>query len=365
METSKRCGRETLLTRPTLIRNATKCEKFTKLPNGQARHQLTDLATQVAQSIADGLLFGAIYALAALGLSLIFSALGVLNLSHGDFVMVGGFVGFYFATQFAVSRYGFLSVLGILLVSFVVIALLGAVYEFAFIRIALKRPPNEILISSILVTVGTAFVIENVGFIYIPKFIPFQLSVFSIPINLTQLTFNYGGVFLDGVKVLALITILISTLLLFFFSRRTYVGKSMRAITQNREATLLMGVNLQRISLLTFAIGSGFGALAGVSIAMTNNMSPGFGLPYTISLLSVMVLGGTRSYWGPLIGGLVIGFVEIFIQAPFLNPLTLPGGIQIVNLEYWAPAVSIVFLIVVLMIKPTGLTGSRVTGTKA
>jgi branched-chain amino acid transport system permease protein len=325
---------------------------------------LTDLATQVAQSIADGLLFGAIFALAALGLSLIFSVLGVLNLAHGDFVMLGGFIGFYFATAFAVSIYGFLSVIGILLVSFTAIAILGAAYEFASIRIILRRPPNEILISSILVTVGTAFVVENVGFIYIPKYIPFQLSVFSISANFAQLTFNYGGVFLDGVKVLALIMIIVSTLLLYFFSKNTYIGKSMRAITQNREATLLMGVNLQRISLLTFAIGSGFGALAGVSIALTNNLNPGFGLPYTISLLSVMVLGGTKSFWGPLVGGLVIGFVDIFIQAPFLNPLTLPGGIEITNLEYWAPVVSIVFLILVLMVKPTGLTG-RATGLKA
>jgi branched-chain amino acid transport system permease protein len=318
---------------------------------------LIDLATEIAQSIADGLLVGAIFALAALGLTLIFSVLGVLNLAHGDFVMLGGFLGFYIATAFAASRFGFLSVLGILLISFVTIAALGAVYEFALIRRILRRPSSEVLISSILVTVGTAFIIENIGYIYMPKFIPFQLSVFTIPLNLAQLTFNFGGVYLDGVKVLALITVAASTLLLYFFSRRTYLGKAMRAIAQNREASILMGINPQKISILTFALGSGFGALAGVSIAMTNNMNPGFGLPYTISLLSVMVLGGTRSYWGPLVGGLVIGFVEIFIQAPFLNPLNLPG-IQITNLEYWSPVVAIVFLILVLMIKPTGLSGT-------
>ena len=319
---------------------------------------MIDLATEIVQSIADGLLVGAIYALAALGLTLIFSVLGVLNLAHGDFVMLGGFLGFYIATAFAVSRFGFLSVLGILLISFVMIAALGAAYEFALIKRILRRPASEVLISSILVTVGTSFIIENIGYIYMPKFIPFQLSVFTIPLNLAQLTFNFGGIYLDGVKVLALITVAASTLLLYLFSRRTYVGKAMRAIAQNREASILMGVNLQKISILTFALGSGFGALAGVSIAMTNNMNPGFGLPYTISLLSVMVLGGTRSYWGPLIGGLVIGFVEIFIQAPFLNPLNLPLGIQITNLEYWSPAVAIIFLILVLMIKPTGLSGT-------
>jgi len=325
---------------------------------------LIDLATEIAQSAADGLLVGAIYALAALGLTLIFSVLGVLNLAHGDFVMLGGFIGFYVATAFAVSRYGFLSVLGILLLSFISIAALGAAYEFALIKHILRRPSSDVLISSILVTVGTSFIIENIGFIYMPRFIPFQLSVFSIPLNLAQLTFSFGGVYLDGVKILALITVAASTLLLYFFSRRTFIGKAMRAITQNREATMLMGVNLQRISVLTFALGSGFGALAGVSIAMTNNLNPGFGLPYTISLLSVMVLGGTKSYWGPLIGGLVIGFVEIFIQAPFLNPISIPAlGIQISNLEYWSPVVAIVFLILVLMVKPTGLSGTS-TGIK-
>jgi len=325
---------------------------------------LIDLATEIAQSAADGILVGAIYALAALGLSLIFSVLGVLNLAHGDFVMLGGFLGFYVATSFSVSRFGFLSVLGILLVSFISIAILGAAYEFTLIKHILKRPSSEVLISSILVTVGTSFIIENIGFIYMPKFIPFQLSVFTIPLNLAQLSFNFGGVYLDGVKILALITVAMSTSLLYFFSRRTYLGKAMRAITQNRESTVLMGVNLQRISILTFALGSGFGALAGVSIAMTNNMNPGFGLPYTISLLSVMVLGGTKSYWGPLIGGLVIGFVEIFIQAPFLNPIIIPAlGVQISNLEYWSPVVAIVFLILILMIKPTGLSGTS-TGFK-
>jgi branched-subunit amino acid ABC-type transport system permease component len=326
---------------------------------------LTGLPTEIAQSAADGLLVGAIHALAALGLSLIFSVLGVLNLAHGDFVMLGGFIGFIVATAFATSRYGVVAVLGIFLVSFVILAAFGAAYEFALIKRILKRPSSEILISSILVTVGTSFVIENVGYIYMPKFIPFQLSVFTIPLNLAQLTFSFGGVYLDGVKILALIIVGISSFFLYIFSRQTYLGKAMRAIAQNRESAKLMGVNLQRISILTFALGSGFGALAGVSIAMTNSMNPGFGLTFTIALLSVMVLGGTRSYWGPLVGGLIIGFVETFIQAPFLNPLTIaPLGIQFTNLEYWSPAVAIVFLILVLMIKPTGLSGTT-SGAKA
>ena len=326
---------------------------------------MVDLVTEIVQSIAESLLSGGIFALAALGLSLIFSVLGVLNLAHGDFIMLGGFVGFYIASAFSVEKFGLGAVALILLSSFAIIALFGAAYEVVLVRYTLKRPPNDILISSILVTVGTAFIIENVGYIYIPRYIPFQLSVFSIPLNISQFTINYRGVYFDGVETVALIAMAISTFLLFAFSRRTYLGKAMRAVAQNRESTMLMGVNLQVISIFTFALGSGFGARAGVVIAMTNSLNPGFGLPYTISLLSVMVLGGTKSYWGPLIGGLIIGFVETFIQAPFVNPLKIPiSGFEITNLEYWAPAVAIIFLIIVLMIKPTGLSGTNARSGK-
>ncbi len=189
-----------------------------------------------------------------------------------------------------------------------------------------------------------------------PAYILGRQTVFSIPIIQSKFQLNYGGIIISGISVIALSVVAVATIFLYSFSRGTYVGKAMRAITQNSESTRLMGVNLQRISILAFALGSGFGAIAGVSIGMTSTLSPGFGLTYTISLLSVMVLGGTRSYWGPLVGGLIIGFVQDFVGSPFVNPLIL-GPIQIQDLAYWAPAVSIVILIGALMIKPSGLTG--------
>lgn len=319
---------------------------------------MIDVGAQLVQTVVQGLLYGSIYALAALGLSMIFSVLGVLNLAHGDFIMLGGFVGLLLAGELSVNAYGILAIFAILIVAFVLIAVLGAAYEFALIRPTLKRSPDAILISSILITVGTAFIIENLGYIYMPSYILGRQTIFSIPMNLNQFQLVYEGIIINGVYLIALASIAVSTLLLYLFSKRTYLGKAMRAITQNTESTKLMGVNLQRISILTFAIGSGFGALAGVSIGMTTTLSPGFGLPYTISLLSVMVLGGTRSYWGPLVGGLVIGFVQVFVGAPFLNPLSIPfTSIQIQNLAFWSPAVSIVILIIVLMVKPSGLAG--------
>jgi branched-chain amino acid transport system permease protein len=318
---------------------------------------MSGIAIEILQTVIQGLIYGGTYALAALGMSIIFSVIGVLNLAHGDFIVLGGFTALLIAGAFSPNTYGILAVLVIFLVSFVLIGALGGAYEFALIRPVLKRSSESILISSILITVGTSFVIENLGYAFMPRYILGSQTVFSIPLNQSKFTISYNGLFVSGISIAALCAVAIATALLFVFSRRTYMGKAMRAIAQNMDSARLMGVRLQRISILTFALGSGFGAIAGVSIAMTSTLSPGFGLAYTISLLSVIVLGGTKSFWGPLIGGLIIGSVQDYIGSPFANPISP-------NLSYWAPAVSLIVLIVVLMIKPTGLSG-RSASTRA
>jgi branched-chain amino acid transport system permease protein len=323
---------------------------------------MIDLASQFAQPIVDGLLFGAMYALAALGFSLIFSVLGVLNLAHGDFIMLGGFFGFLIGGVVSVSKYGLLGLAILLASGFVLLALIGAAYELAFVKFILKRTSADVLLSSILVTVGTALIIEDVGDHFFPQFIPSHLTLFSINAPINLLTIKYGTVYLSTVEIVSLLTLLAATVGLYIFSRRTYVGRAMRSITQNRESTLLMGVNVQRVSLLTFAIGSGFGGLAGVAIGMTSLFgpyTPDFGLPYTISLLAVIVLGGTKSYWGPLVGGILIGEIQELVQVPVISSLRVPILNISFNGDYWYPVVSIFVLIIVLMVKPTGLSGRR------
>ncbi|MDH2899536.1 MAG: branched-chain amino acid ABC transporter permease [archaeon] len=322
---------------------------------------MIDLGLELIQTILQGLVYGGIYALATLGMSIVFSVIGVLNLAHGDFIMLGGFVGLLVSEIISPNTFGIFAVLLIFLVAFVLIGALGGAYEFALIRPTLKRSYEQILISSILITVGTAFIIENLGYQIMPAYIIGRQTTFTIPIVSSKFALNIDGVPLSGISLIALLAVAFATVSLYIFSTRTYVGKAMRAISQNSESARLMGVNLQRISILTFALGSGFGAIAGVSIGMTSTLSPGFGLPYTISLLSVMVLGGTKSYWGALVGGLIIGFVQVLFGSPYFNPLTILPGIQINGLYFWAPAVALFILIIVLMIKPTGLSGRRST----
>jgi branched-subunit amino acid ABC-type transport system permease component len=323
---------------------------------------MIDLASQFAQPLLYGLLYGAMYALAALGFSLIFSVLGVLNLAHGDFIMLGGFFGFLIGGVVSVSTFGLLGVAILLVSGFALLAAIGAAYELAFVKFILKRSSTDILISSVLLTVGTALIIEDVGDHFFPRFIPLRLTTFSINAPINVLTLKYGTIYLNTVQIISLLTLVAASVGLYLLSRKTYIGRAMRAITQNRESTLLMGVNVQRVSLLTFAIGSGFGGLAGVAIGMTSlfgPFTPDFGLPYTISLLAVMVLGGTKSYWGPLVGGILIGEIQEIVQIPLISSIRLP----ILNIpfdgDYWYPVVSIFVLIIVLMVKPTGLSGRR------
>jgi branched-subunit amino acid ABC-type transport system permease component len=316
---------------------------------------------EVFDTVLQGLLYGGSFALAGLGLSMIFSVIGVLNLAHGDFIMLGGFAGLLVTEVISPNTYGVLAIVAIFLIAFALIAALGGAYEFALIRRTLGRGSEGILISSILITVGTALVIENLGSFLIPGYIQGHQSVFSIPLDQAKYTIVLGGgVFVNGISLIALASVAIATVSLYIFSKRTYAGKAMRAVAQNSESARLMGINLQRISILAFALGSGFGAIAGICLGMTISLSPDFGLPYTISLLAVMVLGGTKSYWGPLVGGLVIGFAYEIIGSPMVNPLVL-GPFQIQGLEYWAPAAPIIILIVVLMVKPTGLSGRGTT----
>ncbi|MHB1909232.1 MAG: branched-chain amino acid ABC transporter permease [Nitrososphaerales archaeon] len=323
---------------------------------------MTDVLVEFAQTLIQGLLYGGIYALAALGLSMIFSVIGVLNLAHGDFIMLGGFAGLILASAIP-STYGIFTIIIIFLIVFALIGSLGAGFELALIRPTFKRTSEGMLISSILITVGTAFIIENLGYNLMPRYILGHQTVFAIPFIQANSTFAYAGIFVNGVYVIAFAAVAVSTILLYFFSKRTYLGKAMRAVPQNPESARLMGINLQKISILTFALGSGFAGIAGVSIGIISTLSPGFGLTYTISLLSVMVLGGTRSYWGPLAGGLIIGFAQDFVASPLVNPVLNLGPFQIQDLAYWSPAVSIIILIIVLMIKPSGLAG-RARSTK-
>jgi branched-chain amino acid transport system permease protein len=296
--------------------------------------------------VIEGLLLGGIYALAALGISLIFSVMNVLNLAHGNFIMMGAVLTFAFYNVLGGASLGLGGLLATLAIVLTVFAALGAITEYGLVRPILKNP-TDTLVGGILVTIGTALVLQDVGsyiLIKIPQNVSRSTTIsLTIPFNNSLVV---GGYYLASSKLFSLLVILVASISLFVFFKRTYLGMAMRSISQDREAAVAVGMNLRRISLITFAMGILFAGFAGFILVIDQTADPSLGIGYTIKLLTIMVLGGVRNPLGPVVGGLALGVIELLTAAIF-------GA-------YWITAVSLVILISILLIKPSGLTGGKI-----
>ena len=285
----------------------------------------------LVQLLLGGLLLGGVYALTALGLSLIFGVSRVLNLAHGDFLMLGGLVGF--ALYSALQLSPFIA----LVVSVPLFLLLGALFERLFIRPIADKSFHERLIASVLVTLGLSLAISDVA-----AYLFFQDS-FVKGVQLPMPTLRLGGVFVPTLRLLVLVVIVGLTVALHQFLFRSYLGKAIRALAQNRQGALLVGINTSRISMVTFGVGTALAALAGVFYLLLFTVSPYIGMPLVLKALTIIVLGGLGSLMGALWGGLILGVAE-----------TLTGfyiG------DKWSPAVATLLLLGVLLVRPQGLFG--------
>jgi len=296
----------------------------------------------VTYVLVGGVLLGGIYALSAIGISLIFSTIDVLNLAHGNLVMLGAaftFVVYYGVGGPASGLVGLLVALVAVLVTF---AALGGTIERLLIRPILAS--KDILVSGILVTIGLALVLQDLGG-FLLTHDPANISrTTTVALTLQSVGSTViGGYYLDSSRLVSLVVVSITGLVLYLFFKRTYLGLAMRSISQDRDAAVVVGVDLKRTSLVTFSVGTLFAGFAGLILVIDQTADPVLGLGYTIRLLTIMVLGGTRSPLGAVVGGLLLGVIE-FATAELFG-------------AYWVAAVSLLILIVILLVRPTGLTG--------
>lgn len=307
------------------------------------------LQINVPDVILNGLLTGSIYAMAALGISLIYSVMNILNLAHGNFIMLGAILSFTFFNLVGGPTLGITGFFITLLMVVALFAALGGVFEYTLIR-PIMRNSGDILNSAILVTIGLAFVLQDVASYVIVRS-PGNISkTTTVGLNIPGVgSLIVNGYYIASSKLISLAVIAVAGVSLYFFFRKTYLGMAMRSISQDREAAVVIGVNLRRISLLTFAIGTLFAGFAGLVLVIDQTADPVLGLGLTIKLLTIMVLGGVRSPIGPVVGGLILGLTEFGVAAIF-------GA-------YWIDAVSLVILVSILMVRPTGLTGGGLPGS--
>jgi branched-chain amino acid transport system permease protein len=282
------------------------------------------------QQLINGLMLGASYSLVAIGYTLIFGVLNLLYFAHGEVFMVGAFVGLFLVMYANANIY--IALLG----AMVACAILGALAFFVAVRPVPKDRPLAPLIS----TIGLTIVLQNLA-IYI-----FGGQQFSFPETIHQALYHIGPVTISSVQLFILGVAIALMVTLWLFIERTKLGRAMRAVAENHETAALLGVNVNRVVLVTFIIGSGIAGIAGVLDGLKNSsVSPFMGLGAAVKGLIVMLLGGLGNVPGAMVAGLLLGMIEI-LSAAYIGTT---------ERDFF----SFLILILILLYRPTGLFGTR------
>ncbi len=311
----------------------------------------------VATQLVNGLVIGTIYGLMALGLTLIFSILGVVSFAHGEFYMLGGMAVYYLSAVWFPNLHPLVGVLGAALLTFVI----GVVFERIFLQAMntgqVERPGEY----AILVTFGLAFFLQYLILALVganPKKVArfFEYPTINLPSaenpGLLKVTASslqlFNLVSISSPRFTASIIALILLGLLMWFLYRTWTGKALRAVSQDRQAAAVAGVNPNTMNTLAFGLGTMLAGLSGASLVQVFSWVPWVGISASARSFVIIVLGGMGSLPGAFIGGLIVGIVEAFGAGCVPDPQRAASYI---------PAYGMIILTLVLLLKPTGLFG--------
>ena len=282
------------------------------------------------QTLISGLSLGSIYALIALGYTMVYGIAKMLNFAHGDIIMIGAYAGIV-----AVAQLGLPPVLAVVL-SVLVCVLLGVLIEHLAYKPLRQAPSLSVLITAI----GVSYLLQNLALLI------FGSQQKAYPTILTLPTLQLGPVSIEGVTILTLVTTAVIMLALTFFVNKTKLGKAMRAVSEDKAAASLMGISVNRTITLTFAIGSALAAFASIFYGMTYvYIKPTTGAMPGIKAFTAAVFGGIGSIPGAMLGGILLGMIEQFSKT-YISTL-------------WADAIVFAVLVLVLVVKPTGLLGKK------
>ena len=282
------------------------------------------------EQLINGLRTGSIYALIAIGYTMVYGIAKMINFAHGDIIMVGAY-----ALYFSISVLG-LPVPVALVITVIVCAVLGVVIEKVAYKPLRSAPPLAVLITAI----GMSFFLQSASLLIFGSTpIPFQSVIPNVNISV-------GPVVISSITVVTLIVTAIAMILLTLFVNKTKMGSAMRAVSEDKGAAELMGINVNSTISLTFAIGSALAAVAGVLyICQYQSMKPTLGALPGIKAFVAAVLGGIGSIPAAMLGGILLGLIESVSKAYISTEL--------------ADAIVFGVLIVVLLFRPSGLLGKK------
>lgn len=280
-----------------------------------------------------GISLGSIYAIMALGYTMVYGIAKMLNFAHGDVIMIGSYVVFY-----AVNSFGWNPFVSIA-VSVVVCTVLGIVIE----KVAYKPLRKAASLAVLITAIGVSYLLENLALLFFGS----GSKAFPDVLGLPALSLAQGRLKIPGITIFTIICCVIIMAVLMSFIKYTRAGQAMLAVSEDKDAAALMGVNVNQTISLTFAIGSGLAAIAGVLLCSQYHvLNPYTGALPGIKAFTAAVFGGIGSIPGAFVGGLLLGIIEDLSSAYISSQL--------------ANAIVFGVLIVVLLVKPTGLFGEAI-----
>ena len=284
-------------------------------------------------NLINGLSLGSIYAVIALGYTMVYGIAKMLNFAHGDVIMVGGYI------VFSATSYAGLNPYVAVLISIIFCTLLGMTIE----RVAYKPLRNASPLAVLITAIGVSYLLQNLALLVFGA----QPKNFTSVIPLDSVKLFDGRLTISGEAIVTIAVTVIIMVALMLFINKTRPGNAMRAVSEDRGAAQLMGVNVNGTIALTFAIGSGLAAIAGVLLCSTySNLTSTTGAMPGIKAFVAAVFGGIGSIPGAMIGGVLIGIIEILGRAYISSQM--------------ADAIVFAVLILVLVIKPTGILGKKI-----
>ena len=287
------------------------------------------------QALISGLSLGSIYALIALGYTMVYGIAKMLNFAHGDVIMVGAYTVIVSLTTLRLP--GFAAVL----IALGFCALLGVTIEFLAYKPLRKSTPLAVLITAI----GVSYFLQNIALII--------FGSIALPFDKESKLFNLGHIKLGSLEIsgITLATLAVTAIImvaLTLFINLTKVGKAMRAVSEDKEAAELMGISVNKTISITFAIGSALAAVASIFYGATYiYIKPTTGSMPGIKAFTAAVFGGIGSIPGAMLGGILLGIIEQLAKT-YISPL-------------WSDAIVFAVLVIVLVVKPTGLLGKKIS----
>ena len=293
----------------------------------------------VAQDLVNGILAGGIFAVVALGFSLVWGIMNIINLAHGSFIMLGAYTTYQLVTSFGLDPFVTLPF------SFVALFVLGYLIQRLLINWVARAP----ILTTFLLTFGLSLLIVNIALLI------WSPDTRGVHPAYAGTNFTIGDVTVPWGKVYTLIAALIITGLMHVWLTRSRTGRAIRATSMDIGAAQLSGVRVSQIYAIVFGLGAGLAGVAGTLLSLSYSITPNMGDPFLIKGFVVCVLGGLGSVQGALLGGLTYGIVEAFA-----TQIDLTIGTQHISGSGLQDAIALVVLLIVLIVRPRGIIGKAV-----